>query len=242
MNEQIAQLQDSDPEFARTLKRLRAASYGLAAAIVLAASLGLWAVVVNSEQATQITKIQKTPCTVDPEGKACTMIKERIARHGSIKNPCIEHQRVEGTKGRNCPQFFIPHGPKRQLQANSKEVQNLELGSDIGSLSPNEWGNHKSSITPHSEGTSGGTPGEPKQPSNHHEPQPKAESEPAPVDTGTDTTATEPRREEATRPPANSAASEAPGLIGNPGGTVGEVVCNATDVVNELAGVRVCSK
>ena len=131
MNEQIAQLQDSDPEFARTLKRLRVASYGLAAAIVLAAGLGLWAVVVNSQQATQITKIQKTPCTLTPEGKACTTIKERIARHGSLKNPCIEHQRVEGTKGRNCPRFYVSPS-QRRVQISSKEVQTLESGTNEG--------------------------------------------------------------------------------------------------------------
>jgi hypothetical protein len=43
--------------------------------------------------------------------------------------------------------------------------------------------------------------------------------------------------------PGTSSTPEAqPGLIGNPGGVVGETVCGATDAVNELAGVSVCSK
>ena len=50
MNELLDQVQDSDPEFARTIRRLRWASRGLAAAIVVALGAGLWAVVVNSRQ------------------------------------------------------------------------------------------------------------------------------------------------------------------------------------------------
>jgi hypothetical protein len=175
VNQQIAQLQDSDPEFARTLKRLRAASYGLAAAIVLAAGLGLWAVVVNSEQATQITKIQKTPCTLHPEGKACSAIKERLARHGSLKSPCIEHQRVEGTKGRNCPHFYVPPS-QRQLPTNSKEAQNL--GNGLGESTANQ--------SPGGRGTQGGSISPPVSGPKPQKPPPQAESPPSKTDTETD--------------------------------------------------------
>ena len=230
MNQQIAQLQDSDPEFARTLKRLRVASYGLAAAIVLAAGLGLWAVVVNSEQATQITKIQKTPCTLDAEGKACTTIKERIARHGSLKNPCIEHQRVEGTKGRNCPQFYV-RPSQREVQANSKEVQNLELGSE--GQPPNAAGgrtggvgpSHGDSTEPPAPGKGGAKGGE--APAITPAPaQTPASAQPAPQP--------EPEAPPAVEP---TPTPNAPGLLGNPGGTVGEVLCS----VNAL-GIRVCGE
>lgn len=201
MNEQIAQLQDSDPEFARTLKRLRAASYGLAAAIILAAGLGLWAVVVNSEQATQITKIQKTPCTLHAQGEACTRIKERIARHGSLKNPCIEHQRVEGTKGRNCKRFYIPVGGRSQETAavapggNRSPAPATQGDSGlepIGTLGPVEGTK---------EGTSGGT----KQPPNSQEPQHQAEPEQPSADT-----------EAVTTPPESTAAALTPPSSSNP--------------------------
>jgi hypothetical protein len=52
--------------------------------------------------------IQKTPCATRPAGHKCTHVKERIARKGSLRNPCIEHQRVTGTRGANCPRFYIP--------------------------------------------------------------------------------------------------------------------------------------
>jgi hypothetical protein len=238
MNQQIAQLQDSDPEFARTLKRLRAASYGLAAAIVLAAALGLWAVVVNSEQATQITKIQKTPCTLAAAGKACTTIKERIARHGSLKNPCIEHQRVTGAKGRNCPQFYVSPS-QRQPQESANRVQTSDQTQPGGPHSgPVRTAEPGGKVETH-HGASGGTKEPPKSQGPHH----KAEPEPAPTDTGTDTAAAEgATTESATSSPASSTSEASPGLIGNPGGAVGKAACDATEVVNELAGVRVCSK
>lgn len=235
MNRQLAQLQDSDPAFARTLKRLRLASYGLAAAIILAAGLGLWAVVVNSEQATQITKIQKTPCTLDPEGNACTTIKERIARHGSLKNPCIEHQRVTGTKGRNCPQFYVSPS-QREVQISSKEVQNLELDAEgpapkvasgvPGGVKPPESGSAKPPA-PTKPGNKGeGTPVE----SPQARPEPPVEPPPsAPAATS-----------EPAKPGTSSASEASPGLIGNPGGAVGKAACDASEAVNELAGVRVC--
>ncbi|HYJ22617.1 MAG TPA: hypothetical protein VEW07_11425 [Solirubrobacterales bacterium] len=101
--------------------------------VTLALMIGVLAVAIsinaerrNEEQGRDITKIQKTPCTLHPEGDACTRIRERIARKGDLKNPCIEHQRVEGTKGRNCDRFFIPRDG--EVQANSKSVQDLDNG------------------------------------------------------------------------------------------------------------------
>lgn len=228
MNQQIAQLQDSDPEFARTLKRLRAASYGLAAAIVLAAGLGLWAVVVNSQQATQITKIQKTPCTLAPEGKACTRIKERIARHGSLKNPCIEHQRVTGTKGRNCEHFFIRPAQPQHLEQDGGQAQaapaptggvRTPKGGSGHSPVPGHPGSHEPSAPP-----SPGSSGEPSPVA----PAPTPSSAPASNDQA-------PPAEEETQAP--EASSSTPGLLDNPGGTVGEVLCS----VNAL-GIHVCTK
>jgi len=44
------------------------------------------------------------------------------------------------------------------------------------------------------------------------------------------------------RPPANSAASEAPpGLVGNPGGAIGKLTCGLSEVVTVVAGVPVCT-
>lgn len=237
MNEQIAQLQDSDPEFARTLKRLRVASYGLAAAIILAAGLGLWAVVVNSEQATQITKIQKTPCTLNPEGKACTTIKERLARHGSLKSPCIEHQRVEGTKGRNCPQFYVPPS---QRQVHSESIQGLEQSGGEAKVAPTPTGGTGGVKAPNGGSGHAPAPGHPgsHEPSAPPNPGPSGEQSPAapapPSGSAPVSDEPVPPAEETQGPEASSST---PGLLDNPGGIVGEVVCS----VNAL-GIRVCTE
>ncbi|HET7443284.1 MAG TPA: hypothetical protein VFJ57_01355 [Solirubrobacterales bacterium] len=107
MNELLDQVQDSDPEFARTIRRLRWASRGLAAAIVVALGAGLWAVIVNSRQGDQITQIQRSPCTSHPAGAACARIRQRVARAEPISNPCISYQRVTGRRGRECPRMLV---------------------------------------------------------------------------------------------------------------------------------------
>jgi len=107
LNELLDQVQDSDPEFARTIRRLRWASRGLAAAIVVALGAGLWAVVVNSRQGDQITQIQRSPCTSHPAGAACARIRQRVARAEPISNPCISYQRVTGRRGRECPRMLV---------------------------------------------------------------------------------------------------------------------------------------
>jgi hypothetical protein len=226
MNEQIAQLQDSDPEFALTLKRLRAASYGLAAAIVLAAGLGLWAVVVNSEQATQITKIQKTPCTLAPEGRACTRIKERIARHGDLRNPCIEHQRVTGAKGRNCRRFFIPQGTDRQVQIHPNLPNGLDEGA-TGGPAPTSIGEGDIGAG-HGKGTSEGTEGGTKQPTKSPVPSPQAESETPSVDITPDTSPSTGVPTETTSPD-QAEGGPVKSTLEQTGETVHSVVCPLTE-------------
>lgn len=129
---------------------------------------------------------------------------------------------------------------RHQLQANSKEVQNLELGGDEG-RAPKATGGTTGVKPPKGGSTKppapgkGGSKGEEaptKSPASGQAP-PTLSTTATPAGTSIDQTP----------PPANSSTSEAsPGLIGNPGGVVGEVACSATDAVNELAGVRVCSK
>ena len=48
-----------------------------------------------------------SPCAENPRGKACAEQRQAVARAEPIRNPCIEHQRVEGTRGRYCPRFFV---------------------------------------------------------------------------------------------------------------------------------------
>jgi hypothetical protein len=129
-----------------------------------------------------------------------------------------------------------PLRPRRQVQPSSKEVQNLEVGSEgptpkatsgpTGGVQPPKSGSTKPPAPGKGGSRGGGAP------TNAPEPRSEPPSKPAPSDPA------------ASPEPASpgTSASEAPGLIGNPGGAVGEVACSATNAVNEVASVRVCSK
>jgi hypothetical protein len=119
-------------------------SGGLSAlAVVAVVALGIYS---------QKTFVAKSACTKDVSSAACAKIREEVARAEPLTNPCISHQRVEGTKGRNCPRFFVPR--PGQLQANSKSVQDLERGSN-GGLAPAPGG-RAGGPAPGSTGDSGG--------------------------------------------------------------------------------------
>jgi hypothetical protein len=109
-NKDIAK--ELDPGFVRRDNWERGLMFiGVAVALVaIAVALIAYFIGQGAQRDVNIVKrsIQKTPCTLHPEGGACTQIKERIARKGSLRNPCIEHQRVTGTRGRNCKRFYIP--------------------------------------------------------------------------------------------------------------------------------------
>lgn len=97
-----------DPDFVRRDRRQRAGMFAAVVIALIALVVGVPAFLIGLGNSRDINHIQKTPCTLHPASKACSKIKERIARKGSLKNPCIEHQRVTGEKGANCSQFFIP--------------------------------------------------------------------------------------------------------------------------------------
>lgn len=168
----------------------------------------------------QSTFVQKTACTRDPSSAACAQVRQEVARAEPIENPCISLQRVSGTKGRNCPRFFIPHRGKRQVQANSKEVQSLESGSEgQAPTAPKPGGKSGTNQV-----TSGGT----KSPPKSREPQPKVESKPPPVDIPADTTpAPTPESTAPVPTPSTPKASEVeqPGLIS----PALETVCSLAD-------------
>jgi len=196
-----------------------------AAAILLVGALGLYS---------KETFVTKSACTRDPAGAACAAIRQDIARAEPIRNPCIGYQRVTRTRGRACPKDFIDlrrgRGPEARL---TKGVHGSGAGTSGGAVPVAIDGDQQGptgGVDPgHKKGTSGGT----KTPSKSQEPGPPAESPPDSSDTDTGTAPVETVAEQ----PDTPSPSEQPGLIGNPGGVVGEVVCS----VNEL-GIRVCTE
>jgi len=131
----------------------------------------------------------KTSCTRDPSSDACGKIRQEVARAEPLENPCISHQRVEGTRGRNCPRFFIPRRRHRQVRANPKSIQNLELGTSEASVPVVKGGASDGSTgVGHGKGTTAGPKGGAKAPKpiRHAKPPPAPEDTPlvtAPAET-----------------------------------------------------------
>lgn len=204
----------------------------LALVALMVGVVGTASVAIRGEETRRI--VTKSPCLVAPDGKACADIRQDVARAEPIRNPCVSYQRVTRTRGRACPKDFIDLSQRPEGQATSKEVHGSGAGA-TGGPAPASTGGHQQSPTggvdpSHGKGTSGGT----KKPSKSQEPSPEAESPPASADTGTDTAPVETAPEQ---PEPGGSSTPEPGLIGNPGGIVGELVCQ----VNEL-GVRVCTE
>jgi len=114
--EKIAHIAKDDPKFARSVKRLRMASWLFGLGALLALAFSIWAVAVNFFQSADITnvhndvtRIQKTPCSRHPAqpSQACEELRQALAASESIVAECIAHQRVEGTRGRNCKRFYV---------------------------------------------------------------------------------------------------------------------------------------
>jgi hypothetical protein len=171
-------------------------------------------------------------CAVERKAGTLRAIRELAAKLGvSFTEPCAGARLAQERQ----------RGNEREATSRARTARN-----DRGPGGP------PSTSTSGTTGVSGDSG--PPQSGSHHAPAPQhpgSQAPPAPSNPGvigepsrTDTVsaAPAPSSEEQAQPPRASAAFEAPGLIGNPGGAVGEVTCGATNAVNELAGVRVCGK
>lgn len=128
-------------------------------------------------------------------------------------------------------------GGARQVQADSKHVEGSELGQPASSAPatdepPGPAAEHV--------GAGQGHPGsgEPSKPTPAPAGQPTtAPTAPSPGQTPASSQPTQPVEAEGLPAVEPTPAPNAPGLLGNPGGTVGEVLCS----VNAL-GIRVCTE
>jgi hypothetical protein len=121
-----------------------------------ACALSLYAIWVNVQQGSDITnvhndvtKIQKTPCGKSPTNPThrCEELRQALAASESIVAECIAHQRVEGTKGRNCDHYYV------DVRLGGSPDPNLHVLSDRstpgrGADQPRSTGHHQSAPTP----------------------------------------------------------------------------------------------
>jgi hypothetical protein len=175
--------------------------------------------------------IYRSPCLLNPAGEECQQAQRRADLQRSIADTCIPFRRAG----------YVPCPKGRKRQVDSREARRLENGSRGEATSglgradrPPPGGD---TARP-GERTSGGT----EKPPRSRKPQPQADSPvqpnghaPAPLpETDSDAQPNAPSVPDQFPPPSSPPSK--PGLLGDPGGLVGDVVC----VVNRL-GLPLCT-
>jgi hypothetical protein len=118
-SEKIAHVAETDPKYARSVKRLRLASWVFAIALLLALVVAFDAYFVNGDQGTTINTItnsacaraygtfgQKTPSDMVAV-RECEALRVAIAKAEGAEGPCILYQRATGHQGSLCPRFYV---------------------------------------------------------------------------------------------------------------------------------------
>jgi|GEM_PF-2598215 len=247
-SEKLKALRNSDPEFARSVARLRGAVIFLLAATGFVAAMT--ANIVNVGQGhgirnvhNEVTRIQKTPCGKHPAdpSKRCETLRQALAASESIVAECIAHQRVEGTRGRNCKRFYVDvdldGAPELQRQGGDAQ-QTGSTGHQQPSPSPSGGGGKGTEAG--KGGGSGGNEGGHAQ--GHPGGQNPAQTSPAPTSQGNSGSASADTGLDI-RPPAGEAATPEPHplpeTVEAAGGAVGETGEAAQGVV-ESVGETAC--
>ena len=188
----------------------------------------------NDDQGRDITKIQKTPCNENPDGKKCADLRLKVAKAEPLRNPCTSYQRVTSRRGKNCERFYVV--PGRELQANSKSVQDLETGSE-GEAAPAQGGSGGESVPGLTAGE--GQPTNDGKGAGRNPPGPHDPGSGTPADPVQSPVATAPAGSSVEQPVGGGGASEGgsetaatnPSVLEAAGSTVGEVVTGTGKVV-----------
>jgi len=193
----------------------------------------IFANVVNGQQDTKLERF--SACEDDPGGKLCQRIKRESDEARSIKDTCRNFWKV----GYPCP--------KPGSKAAARQVRSTPAG-ELGTEGGGEEGAPAATAAPASppspaDGNSGAGEGTPaKHPANPKAPEVEA---PTGKPAGEGGAATDPGAAATIEgPPVSTpepeAAPESPtaGILDNPGGLVGDIVCS----VNRLTGLTVCTE
>lgn len=181
--EKLRLIASEDPDFARSIKRLRVASRIFGIAVLVALVLAGWATVVNHTQGAQITKVvkQQAACQPPVSKKRAHVCAVRIETglqlchydagcrkaFGSVTTPPGRSTGQKRPKMTSPPHLVTPPS------------QNPEGGDAV--QSPSKGHQQHGPSGGHGKGTSGGT----NKPPKSRKPTPSAESPPPIVDTTT---------------------------------------------------------
>lgn len=232
MNDLLSRIAETDPDFAKSLRRNQVLSY-VFAAVAIAAVLGAaYAIAVNFGQDKEITQVQHSACQEDPASKECQSTKLEAAQAAGTYVNCVPFWKA----GYPCPKpgsTAAERQAERRGQSASGSAQDLDSGS--GGESAPASGDSTSGaggVKPgHGEGTSGETHGGTGKPPKPHGPSPVAESPPASADPSPDATAPQ------STPPALPEQAQAPGpvrgLLEEVGETVKAVPCSVSELLHK---------
>jgi len=192
----------------------------IAALCLLVIGAVAFAIVVNFQQDTKITKVERSACAKAPGSAECQRIRRLTDRKRNIADTCIAFFKV----GYPCP--APGSGVKAPAVRGGDALQPAQAGQQPA---PAPAGGGGGSKPP--KGDEGGK----KPPKTGGGPEPESPtpaSNPAPVEGAQSTPAAEVDQEA-----AEETSQVKPGLLDDPGGVLGDVVCT----VNRL-GVRVCTE
>jgi hypothetical protein len=231
-NEEI--LRQHDPGFLKGRRWERRLIVALALFTALAFGGAAVAVVGTFKNETRITNVERSACAQDPDGEDCQRIKRESDRQRSVADSCIAFEKVD-RDGRLLRLTRCRVGPS-EVQANSKEVQNLDKGDGVD-LTTNSPGNGPGQLPAghshpapqeHGHGTA------PTPPQHGGSPAPTGSAmaapggEPAAVeaDQGTGSTGSSAGEAETARP--NPITESVGGILEETGEAVNGVLCGAT--------------
>jgi len=235
VNRLIEEVAAVDPDFAKTLLRNQRRNFAFAVISVLAVLAAGYAIAVNFQQDTKITRVEHSACQEDPHGKECQKTKLEAARAANIYVTCVPFWKA----GYRCPKPGSPAAQRRAIQAKSKEVQNLEEGAPTSHAEQPASPVGGTDVSSPPKGGGDETPGPTTTSPGPAVPSPA----PSPTTTGSsagDGASSEPEPEVDQEEPQETEQVK-PGLIGNPGGVLGKTACGLGQLT-EVAGIRVCTE
>ncbi len=137
-------LERSDPDFLKRTRRERFWIKVLGGVALIAFVFAVLAIAGYFKNEGRVTKIEKSACAQDPRDptEECENLRQALAKNESIKAHCIAHQRVEGTKGRFCPEWYVPR-PGAPAVADGAELAAAGAGGGDASQQPSNNGHQQ---------------------------------------------------------------------------------------------------
>jgi hypothetical protein len=141
VNAEMAKIATLDPDWVKRERRRELRFWGSLVVAIIAIAGATYAVVVNKEQATQITriepkvtKLEQTPCAKDATSEACQKLRAEVEKAAGVVVTCIPFRRA----GYPCPR---PGSDLAEEQAQGGDAQQTgSTGHQQPSPSPSGGG------------------------------------------------------------------------------------------------------